>query len=193
METALRLLLPKMLANTSFEIYPYQCKDELLQRLPERLRGYARWLPRNWRIIVLVDRDNDDCHELKTSLEECSSRAGFVTKTRARIEGTPYIVINRIVIEELEAWYFGDWAAVQAAYPNVPAGIPGRTKYRNPDSIKGGTWEAFERILRRRGHFSGGLRKIEAARSIVPHMDPERNRSRSFQVFHEALREMISS
>jgi len=37
-ETALRLLLPKVFDKISFEIYPYQCKDELLQRLPERLR-----------------------------------------------------------------------------------------------------------------------------------------------------------
>ena len=30
METALRLLLPKMIGDLSFEIYPYQCKQDLL-------------------------------------------------------------------------------------------------------------------------------------------------------------------
>jgi hypothetical protein len=26
------------------------------------------------------------------------------------------VVVNRLAIEELEAWYFGDWEAVRAAY-----------------------------------------------------------------------------
>ena len=34
----------------------------------------------------------------------------------------------------------------------------------------------------------GGLEKIRAAREISNHMDPDRNRSRSFQVFRDALR-----
>jgi hypothetical protein len=173
METALRLLLPRMLSGISFEVYPHQCKDELLRRLPERLRGYASWLPQNWRILVMVDRDDDDCRELKESLERFAQDAGFVTRTRARTAALGYVVINGIVVEELEAWYFGDWNAVRAAYPRVPATIPSQAKYRNPDDIAGGTWEASERILRRKGYFSGGLRKIDAARSIVPYHGPQ--------------------
>ena len=41
MEAALRIALPRILGNLSFEVYPHQCKDELLQRLPQRLRGYG--------------------------------------------------------------------------------------------------------------------------------------------------------
>ena len=33
MEAALRLLLPRIIGELSYEVYPYQCKDELLQRL----------------------------------------------------------------------------------------------------------------------------------------------------------------
>jgi len=193
METALQILLPKILNDISFQIHTHQGKDDLLKKLPERLRGYFRWMPGDWRIVVLVDRDGQDCRELKAILELCAEGAGFVTRTRSRIDNSPYVVVNRIVVEELEAWYFGDWKAVQAAYPTVPTAIPGKAHYRDPDAIQGGTWEALERILQRKGHFSGGLRKIEVARTVVPHMDPNRNRSRSFQVFHEALREMISS
>ena len=58
METALRLLLPKIVGKLSFEIYPHQCKQDLLDRLPDRLRGYRQWLPENWRIVVLLDCDN---------------------------------------------------------------------------------------------------------------------------------------
>ena len=191
MEAALQALAPKILGNVSFAVHPHQCKQDLLEKLPGRLLGYSRWLPEDWRILVVVDRDNEDCHRLKRRLERMASKAGLTTRSAAR--GSTYRVVNRLAIEELEAWYFGDWEAVQGAYPRVPATVPLQPRYHNPDGIRGGTWESFERILKDARHVQGGLRKIEAARAIAAHMDPERNTSRSFQVFHAALREMVSS
>ena len=188
MEAALRLLLPRVLGALSFQIYPFQCKDELLKRLPERLRGYAAWLPDDYRIVVVVDRDDDDCHELKDRLEQMAKEAGL--RTRRKSGRRPYQVVNRLAIEELEAWYFGDWDAVKAAYPKAPEGIPTKAKYRDPDRIAGGTWEALEGILQRAGYFQTGLRKIEAARAIAAHWQPEKNQSHSFQVFYQLLQEM---
>lgn len=185
MEAALRVLLRGMLGERSFEVYPHSCKHELLQSLPYRLRGYERWLPEGWRIVVIVDRDDDQCGELKRRLEEMATSAGL--RTRSGAGGFPYAVVNRIAIEELEAWYFGDWEAVRTAYPRVPATIPAKAQYRNPDAIAGGTWEAFERVLKNVGYFRTGLRKIEAARAIARHMVPERNTSRSFQALREAF------
>lgn len=188
MEMALRAVLPKIIGSTSFEVYPHQGKAELLARLQQRLRGYASWIPDTWRIVVIVDRDDEGCAELKSRLERISASAKLTTRSRAR--GKPYVVVNRIAIEELEAWYFGDWDAVRAAYPRVPATIPSKGKYRDPDAITGGTWEAFERVLQRAGYFPQGLAKIEAARAIAANMCPARNGSRSFQVLREALVEM---
>lgn len=65
MEAALAELLPGLLGDTDFEIMRFRCKDDLLKQAPTRLKGYAAYLPENWRILVLVDRDADDCHELK--------------------------------------------------------------------------------------------------------------------------------
>jgi len=190
MAEALQLLLPSILATTTFAVYRHRCKDELLSNLLGRLRGYASWLPKNWRILVIVDRDDDDCKKLKKQLESIAEAAGLETRTR-RV-GAPYAVINRLAIEELEAWYFGDWEAVRAEYPRVSATVPARAAYRDPDAIKGGTWEAFEREMNRAGYCRGGLRKIEAARSIAPHMEAARNTSRSFQVLREALLEVAA-
>jgi hypothetical protein len=75
----------------------------------------------------------------------------------------------------------------------VPTTVPKQASFRDADSIDGGTWEAFERILKRKGYFRGGLRKVEAAQSIGPHIDPTRNTSRSFQVFRDALLELVRS
>ncbi len=190
MEAALRVLLPRVVGDLSFEVYPHQSKTDLLARLPERLRGYAAWLPDDYRIVVVVDRDDDDCYELKQQLEQIAGDAKLRTRTQAG--GRPYQVVNRLAIEELEAWYFGDWDAVRSAYPRAPATIPNQAKYRDPDAITGGTWEAFERVLQRVGHFSTGLRKIEAARAIAKHWQPDGNRSHSFQAFRDVLREMAA-
>jgi len=190
MEAALRVLLPRVLAETTFQVYPSQCKDDLLNRLPDRLEGYSNWLPEDWRIVVVVDRDDDDCDGLKQRLEQMASDAGL--RSRSGANGQPYQVVNRLAIEELEAWYFGDWDAVRAAYPKVPATIPRQAKYRDPDAITGGTWQAFERILKRAGYFQAGLRKIEAARAVAEHWRPEVNQSRSFRVFHDVFQELLA-
>ncbi|AUX26272.1 uncharacterized protein SOCEGT47_068330 [Sorangium cellulosum] len=61
-------LAPDTLRKVSFEIYRHLCKDDLLMRLPARLKGYASWLPSSWRILVIVDVDDDHCVELKRRL-----------------------------------------------------------------------------------------------------------------------------
>lgn len=188
MEAALRVLLSRVLDDLTYEIYPHQCKDDLLKRLPDRLRGYSVWLPDDYRIVVVVDRDDDDCKALKQCLQQTANNAGL--RPRSKADGQLYQVVNRLAIEELEAWYFGDWDAVRAAYPKVPKTIPHQAKYRDPDAITGGTWEAFERVLQRVGYFQTGLRKIEAARAIAKHWQPQANRSHSFCVFLDVLQEM---
>jgi hypothetical protein len=188
MEAALRIILPKILNAVSFEVYPHRCKNELLTRLPARLQGYARWIPDGWRIVVVVDRDADNCNDLKAKLEQAATEAGFITRSNAN--GRPYVVVNRIAIEELEAWYFGDWEAVRSAFPKVPPTVANQAKYRNSDDIAGGTWEAFERILKKAGYFENGLRKIEAARQIAYHMELARNTSPSFQKLNGVFAEM---
>jgi hypothetical protein len=189
MEAFLRGLLPRLI-NVTFEIYPFQGKQDLLDKLEGRLRGYAEWLPADWRIVVVVDRDDDDCHQLKQQMEQIASRVGLRTRS---CSPSCWQLVNRIAIEELEAWYFGDWEAVRAAYPKVPQSVPNQQKYRNPDAIAGGTWEAFEQLLQRHGYFKGGLPKIEAARTLGARFDPSRCRSRSFAYFRDAVLEAVQT
>lgn len=187
MEAALEYLLPSLLGSVGFQIIRFQCKDDLLHHAPARLRGYATWLPQDWRILLLVDRDDDDCMALKAKLERSAAHSGLLTKTAAG-GGQHFQVVHRIAVEELEAWFFGDWSAVQSAYPRVSDNIPHKARFRNPDAIAGGTWEALERVLKLAGYFSTGLRKLEFAKAVAQHMQLERNRSRSFQVFADAVR-----
>ena len=186
MEAFLRQLLPRLLGNrATFSIYPSQGKEDLLRNLPARLKAYAKFLPAGYRIVVVVDRDDDDCHELKKKLDRAAADAGLATRKAGRVPA--WRIVNRIAIEELEAWYFGDWEAVRQCYPAVPRTLEQRAGYRDPDDIRGGTWEAFERVMQKAGYFSSGLGKTEVARNLGNLVMPERSRSRSFSVFCEVL------
>ena len=91
----------------------------------------------------------------------------------------------------LEAWFFDDAQAISKAYPKIKETFATQRKYRLPDEIKGGTWEALERLLRSKGYHPGGLNKVEAARDISIHMTPEQNRSVSFQCFCSGLISLV--
>lgn len=185
-EKALYELVPKMLGNEiTFKVHSHQGKSDLLRSLRGRLTGYSYWLPDDWRIVVLVDEDREDCHELKFQLETVAVESGLVTKSRAA--GQRFQVVNRIAIEELEAWFLGDLEAVRAAFPRLSRGLLSNPKYANPDHVPRGTWETLERILQRAGYYKAGMAKTDAALRIATHMVPDRNRSRSFQVFMSGL------
>ncbi|MBM4032558.1 MAG: DUF4276 family protein [Planctomycetes bacterium] len=192
-EAFLRNLIPKMLGAVSFRTHPHRGKADLLAKLPARLKAYRKWLPEDWFIVVLVDedRDPDGCEALKARMERVASDTGFVTKAVAAGK-REFRVLNRIAIEEIEAWYFGDVQALVTAYPGVPASLGEKARFRDPDAIKSGTWEALLRILRKAGYYREGLPKLEVARAVSAHMDPQRNRSRSFQVFRDGLLAMAA-
>jgi len=113
-----------------------------------------------------------------------------VTKSACRGNG-PFQVVNRLAIEELESWFLGDIDALIEAYPKVPRTLGQKSRYRDPDAVTGGTWEALEHILKRAGYYPTGLPKVETARSISRYLVPHRNHSKSFQVFTEGLNALI--
>ncbi|NCC37128.1 MAG: DUF4276 family protein [Chloroflexia bacterium] len=192
-EAALRILAPRMLGEAiEFDVQVFQGKADLLNNLPLRLRALASWMPADWRIVVLVDRDDDDCVALKHHLDQIAREAGLTPKGAGEA-GQPFQVLNRLAIEELEAWFLGDLAALRTVYPRIRANLERRERYRDPDTMVGGTWEALERELQRAGYHQGGLPKIEVARRVAVHMQPERNRSRSFQTFYRGLQELITA
>lgn len=187
---ALRYILPKIFSDdVSFDFLIFEGKHYLLHNLSTLLKGY-QWIPDDWRIMVLIDEDREDCHQLKERLETAAREAGLVTKSRA-LPNSSFQVVNRLAIEELEAWFFGDIEALHEAYPRVPKNLQDQAKYRDPDAIRGGTHEALEHILKRANYYKGNLPKREVAQNIAQHMVPSRNRSKSFQVFVEGLKACV--
>lgn len=192
MEASLREVLPNLVpAQIPFRIVTFQGKTDLLNKLEARMRGYARWSRITGLMVdVLVDQDQQSCEDLKARMEQAASSAGLFTKTSPAADGT-FQVLNRVVVEELEAWFFGDVAAVCRAFPGVSPHLASRASYRHPDAIRGGTAGAFARVLQRAGHHRGGLRKVEAAGAVSRYLDVSANRSPSFQTFRAGLLELI--
>jgi hypothetical protein len=186
----LKTLAPQLLhLDDTFRIHPFAGKPDLLKSLPDRLSGYASWLPPDWKIVVLVDRDQDECLALKSRMEACAQKAGLRTPSKSP-DKSRFQVLNRIAIEELESWFFGDALALARAYPRIPRTLAEKRKYRNSDAITGGTWESLERVLQAAGYYPAGIPKIEVARNVSRHMIPDRNRSPSFKTFRDTIKGM---
>ena len=158
-------------------------KRVLLDRLPRVLQGYGRSLQDLSAVIVVVDLDDKDCmafkQELLGVLDMCNPRPN---------------ALFRIAIEESEAWLLGDRDAVKTAYPGAKDSV--LDDYVQ-DSICG-TWELLAHSvhpggaarLEQTGYPETGRAKCEWAGRIAPHMEMDRNRSKRFQVFRDAVRKL---
>lgn len=196
MKDALDVLIPRLIGERAVDIkiIDHGSKPRLLTDLPNRLSGYVRRLANeDIRVLVAIDRDDDDCTGLKQQLEEIATAAGLATKSNPDAAGG-FRVVNRIVVEELEAWFFGDVPALCAAYPGVPDTLDRKKGFRQPDAITGGTWEKLLQVLQRAGHYraSERLPKCDVARKVATLMDPSRNRSPSFRHFATGLEALLA-
>ncbi|HKH49770.1 MAG TPA: DUF4276 family protein [Thermoanaerobaculia bacterium] len=142
-------------------------REGLLDQLPAKLRAYGKSLnPSTDRVLVLVDADDDPCSELKERLLE----------TLEHCEPCP-VVLFRLAIEETEAFYLGDPAAIRRAFPQARLQ---KMKAYVQDSVCG-TWELFQRVIR-----DPVEDKVEWAERMAPHLGTEwqgrtANRSPSFR------------
>ncbi|MBI4700723.1 MAG: DUF4276 family protein [Deltaproteobacteria bacterium] len=147
----------------------------LLDQLPAKLAAFGRCLdPATDRVLVLVDADAEPCAELLENLE----------RLRCSIEPAP-IVLFRIAIEELEAFYLGDLRALRRAYPSFDA--RDARAYR-PDSICG-TWELFGRVI---GDPGGSKVAWAEAMGKVVTTRPQESRSPSFKKLCAGLQRIVA-
>jgi hypothetical protein len=156
----------------------------LLHNLPSRLRAYGNSLQDDQVVIVLVDLDDRvDCKAFKQQMASLLELCASPPKCKFRI-----------AIEELEAWYFGDRAALKTAYPNAEDHI--LDAYIQDAQC--GTWEKLADAIYPGG--SHALKKLGVqhleqkrlwARDIAPLMDINNNQSPSFRCFRDALRDLV--
>lgn len=170
--------------NLNVEVDP--ARRLLLTQLPRLLRGYGRSLQNVPALVVVVlDLDNRNCVEFKQELIEVVEQCDPCPD-----------VLYRIAIEEIEAWLLGDIPAIKTAYPRVRNSV---LESYIQDSICG-TWELLADAthstgsvgLSKAGYSEIGKTKCKWAEEITRHMDVDNNRSKSFQVFRDSLRQIAS-
>jgi len=163
----------------------------LLENLPKLLKGYGRTHagyqdPTMYAVVVVCDLDRKCFKEFRTQLQGILNACN--PKPQARF---------CIAIEEGEAWFLGDLAAIGAVYPQ--ARLKGINEYIH-DSICG-TWEVLAdalykggaSALREKGWMMIGAEKAIWADKISPQMNVDENASPSFCYFRDKLRELLNN
>ena len=160
-------ILPRILPqNVSFQTIPHNGKSDLRKSIPIKLKG---WNEPNVAFVIVHDQDSNDCMTLKQDLIELCAPYGKR-------------ILVRIPCHELEAWYWGDLAAVSAAYGCNLTTLNSRAKYRYPDKIENPKQELKKHLP--------SITQIDGARRIAPHMNIQDNTSHSFKVFVQGVQAM---
>lgn len=157
----------------------------LLDQLPRLLRGYAK-TPGIDAVVVVLDSDQRECSTFLAELRAVADNCNCAETT-----------LFRLAIEEVEAWYLGDRAALLQAYPQA------RTAVLNSyiqDSVCG-TWEILAeaihpggiRAVRKAGWPLPGQLKQQWADRIGPRLDPSANLSPSFAKFRAGVGRLITT
>lgn len=165
-------LLPKLLPDTIHcRFIVFEGKQDLEKQLVRRMRGYR--VP-NARFVVLRDKDLEDCREVKNRL---------VTKCR---EAERPESLVRVACHELESWYLGDLAAVEAGL-----GINGLVRNQNkaPYDVPDDVASPAKKLQT----IAPTYQKVGGSRAIGPHLNPANNRSHSFSVFVAGIRRLVSN
>jgi len=206
-KTALEILIPKIISTEqhTFNIHSYKGighkvpqdlkstsdakKRILLELLPKIVQGWGKTLSDypdySFVLIVICDLDNRCLRTFRRELLDLVNKCSPKPKTQFCI-----------AIEEGEAWYLGDLAAVREAYPRAKESV---LKGYTNDSICG-TWEKLadavfsggKEKLSKQGWQAIGLEKTNWANNIPPHMDVDNNLSPSFCYFRDKLRDLTS-
>lgn len=171
MKILLEGLLPRVLPKLNFLCVSHDGAHDLERSIPIKLRA---WREPGVRFVIVRDNDGTDCRQLKTRL-------------RALCQGTHHAdAVIRIACQELEAWYLGDAAALAEAFRDASlASIGGRARFRDPDGVRRPANALLDLVP--------SFQKVSGARAMGKTLAPDRTRSRSFQVFMEAVQRLSSA
>jgi hypothetical protein len=163
--------LPNIISDSiRLRFIVFEGKQDLERQMVKRMRGYR--VP-DARFVVLRDKDFEDCRQVKKRLvEKCA-------------EGRRPGSLVRVACHELESWYLGDLAAVEAGL-----GVTGlarqqhKTPYDKPDDLAA--------PAKKLQSIAPVYQKVGGSRAIGPHLNPDGNRSQSFGVFVAGMRKLAA-
>lgn len=165
-------ILPKIMPE---HIVPrfivFEGKQDLEKQLVRKLR---LWKQPDSRFIILRDQDAGDCRQIKQNLvKKCQ-------------EAERQDAIVRIACHELESFYLGDLQSVEKGLEiNGLVKQQNKKKFRAPDNLPNPARE-LKALTKKR------YQKISGSRAIGKYLKPEGNRSQSFNVLIQAIKNSIT-
>ena len=170
-------ILPRLGFDEQFvEIKHHRGKEDLISHLDRIIPSLSK---RAQQIIVIIDRDKQDCVLLKNKIKEKMAWCSCEYKIR-------------IACYELEAWFLGDMEAIEKCSPRFKASsFQGKKKYRDVDNIEKPS-SVIEKIVP--DWKDKYTNKPQFAATIASFISLENqnvakaNRSYSFHIFLETLR-----
>ena len=164
--------LPRAFPDITFQCIPFEGKQDLEKNIPIKLKGYRT---PNTKFIILRDEDSGNCIEVKRKLRDLCNASSRTD------------VLIRIACKELESWYFGDLKSVEMAL-NIKslAQYSNNKLYREPDNIINPKTE-LKKITKKK------YNQVSSSREIGKHIDFEKNKSKSFQVFIDGIKKIIEN
>jgi Domain of unknown function (DUF4276) len=175
MKTVLETILPKLIPeHISYICIAHQGKQDLTKSIPIKIKAFS--FSPGTKFFILHDQDSNDCKKLKADLLQLCQQAGKPETT------------IRIICHELESWFLGDLAAIEQAYGLKPQSLSekqNQNKFRNPDRLN----SAKEELKKLVPEYYPGTH----SREIAPYLSLTENKSRSFQVFLDGIKKIISN
>ncbi|MDO4770018.1 MAG: DUF4276 family protein [Brachymonas sp.] len=170
LEAWLPRLFPGWASGQHFLCIAHEGKSDLDRSIARKL---AAWQFPGDRFVIVRDTDGADCLTVKARLVQL-----------CRQTQRPDTLV-RLVCQELESWYLGDLAALEAAMQARKIDTPAnRKKFAHPDS-----WQKPSEQVKR---LAPAFQKISGARAMAAHLEPDRNLSHSLRVFVGGLRRLAS-
>ena len=162
MKALLDVLLPQILPQgINFLCIPHEGKQDLEKSIPRKLRA---WQTPGTSFIIVRDKDQADCLEVKKRLVNLCAQAGRSDS------------LIRIACHELESWFLGDLSAVEKAFNIKKLSEQQKNrKYKEPDKLSNAS-EELEKLVK-------GYRKVSGAKKIAAYMTIDQNHSHSFNCF----------
>jgi hypothetical protein len=174
-ELSAKVMLEGFLPCLVPEKYPcrfivFEGKQDLEKQITRRIRGYQ--VP-NARFVVLRDKDSE---ELNVILKRLKAKCVEALKPESLV---------RVACYELESWYLGDLAAVEKGL-NINGLAKNQLKapYNQPDELAAPA-QKLQSI-------AAAYQKVGGSRAIGPHLNPAANRSKSFQLFVDGIKTLVS-
>lgn len=165
----LKGVLPRLLSpDIDVRYIVFEGKQDLHKQPVRKMRF---WQQPDSRFVVMRDQDSGDCREIRKQLLDLCDEAGRSDS------------LVRVACRELESFYLGDLAAVEAVLSL--SGLKkqqNNRKFRDPDSLVNAA-EELGKLTRQ------NYQKVDGSRRIGPHLRLDGiNCSRSFQAMLDGIR-----